>query len=265
MGTGGVAKTEALALFALTKNGDSIDDVRKLIGNGSGYRRQVRLHFDALVARKPLPKGTKQRVRCVVERVSPELKNEVKAQLRAGRSHAAIRETVPVGPGLILNVSKEIHASELKKGRGRRLPLELQEQIRAAIREGQRPTDIVHRLGVCEKTVGTFRRELGDFENRRYRRKLTPAQIEEATVQLRHGDKWRDVAEYFGVSTTTLGHAVPYRKREGRNYYELDAKQTLALRNALKEAHGEIVLKFSVDYPWLRRFLARDLRDVEAL
>jgi hypothetical protein len=266
VGTAGVAKSEseALALFALTKTGDSIGDVRKLIGNGSPYRRQVRLHFDAIVARKPLPKGTKQKIRCMTKLVSPELKREVENQLREGRSLAQIRATVPVGAGLILHLSKKLHASYLKKGRGRRLPPEVQEHIRAAIREGRRPIDVVRRFHVSEHTVRKFRHALGDFENRRYRKKLTAEQIAKATEGLRRGGTWSKVASDLGVGLHRLMQEVPFRKTKDGLTYHLSAEKMAHLREALKQCHAAIALQFGVDYAWLRHFEARELRDRHA-
>jgi hypothetical protein len=50
-----------------------------------------------------------------------ELRLAVITRLRGGWSHARIRATLPVGPGLILRLSRQIGAAYLKPcGRGRR-------------------------------------------------------------------------------------------------------------------------------------------------
>jgi len=225
---------EARGLLALVRSGQQdVDAVRKLIGNGSPFRRKVRLRFDSLVARLPV-KGNGLNQRFKNKLVSAALKKEVEAQLRSGRSQERIRSTINVGPGLILNISKEIRASYLKVGRGRRLSPQLKADIRAAIQAAKSPAEIVRTLQVSEKTVRKFRHALGDFENRRFRRKLSAEQIAEATRELQGGQKWRVVAAQFNVSPTTLGHAVPFRKKHGRDHFALTAEQTQNLRQALK-------------------------------
>lgn len=145
-----------------------------------------------------------------------ELKLAVIHRLRGGWSQRRIRETLPVRIGLIVRLSKEIGAAYLKRrGRGRRFTPELRAQIRAAVQSGKRSSEVQREFSVDYDTVAQFRRELGDFENRRHWKKLSAGQIEQAQKMLQSGERWRDVAESLGVSLATLQKRVRYRKRGG--------------------------------------------------
>ncbi|SRR5260370_13051248 len=155
-------------------------------------------------------------------RVSPigdhspaELRLAVITRLRAGWSQRRIRNTLPVPIGIILRLSKEIGgAAYLKRrGRGRRFTASLKDQIRAAVQAGKRSCELQREFGIDYDTTIQFRRELGDFENRRHRTKLSPAQVEQATQALQRGEKWCAVADNFHVALATLQRAVAYRKR----------------------------------------------------
>ena len=143
-----------------------------------------------------------------------ELRLAVITRLRGGWSQRQIRNTLPVRIGVIMRLSKQIGAAYLKRrGRGRRFTASLKEQIRTAVRAGKRSSEIQREFRVDYDTTIKFRRELGDFENRRHWMKLSPAQIEAATEALRKGEKWRAVAKHFNVALATLQRHVRYRKR----------------------------------------------------
>jgi len=142
-----------------------------------------------------------------------ELKLAVITRLRGGWSQAQIRNTLPIRIGVIMRLSKEVGAAYLKRrGRGRRFTPALKEQIRAAVQSGKRSSEIQREFRIDYDTTIKFRRELGDFENRRHWMKLSPAQIDEATLALQNGEKWRTVAKTFNVALATLQRHVAYRK-----------------------------------------------------
>jgi len=143
-----------------------------------------------------------------------ELQMAIVNRLRGGWSHLEIRETLPVRIGVIMKLSKQIGAAYLKRrGRGRRFTASLKEQIRAAVQAGKRSSELQKEFSVDYDTTIQFRRELGDFENRRHWMKLTAAQVEEATEMLQRDEKWRTVATHFNVALATLQRHVVYRKR----------------------------------------------------
>ena len=145
-----------------------------------------------------------------------ELKLAVITRLRGGWSQRRIHETLPVRIGLIMKLSKETGAAYLKRrGRGRRFTPELRAAICAAVRAGKRSSELQKEFSIDYDTVTQFRRELGDFEDRRHWMKLSPEQIEQATQMLQRGDGWRTVATHFNVALATLQRAVMYRKRKG--------------------------------------------------
>ena len=142
-----------------------------------------------------------------------ELKLAVITRLRGGWSQRQIRNTLPVRIGVIMRLSKEVGAAYLKRrGRGRRFRPELKEQILDAVREKRRSAELQRTFHIDDKTVRQFRHLVGDYENRRFWTKLSPAQIDEATLALQRGEKWRTVAENFHVALATLQRHVAYRK-----------------------------------------------------
>jgi transposase len=145
-----------------------------------------------------------------------ELRLAIITRLRGGWSQRQIRNTLPVRIGVIMQLSKEIGgAGYLKRrGRGRRLSPELKAQIRAAVLEGRRSSELQREFQIDYDTTIVFRREVRDFENRRHWTKMSPAQVEQATQALQRGEKWLAVAEAFHVALATLQRAVVYRKRE---------------------------------------------------
>lgn len=205
-------QSEARNLLVLLQRGETPDSIRALIGNGTPYRRCVRLHFDIFVARLP-KRGNRLRRRVNGNNISDTLKAEACKLLRAGWSHARILARLPVGPGCVLGLSKRIGASYLKRGRGKRLSPELKAKISEAVKAGQCSAEIERQFQVCWHTVIKFRRAIGDFENRRHRRRLLPQQIEQASRDLGRGEKWSNVAAKLGVSLHTLQKRVSFRKR----------------------------------------------------
>lgn len=186
------AMSEASSLYALYKRGESIQNIRRLIGTGTRERKQILHAFDMLSD----PEA------CIL------------GFLRQGWSQKKIRDTLKVGPGIILRLSKRIHASYLKTGRGRRLSPELQARIAEAVKTGRTSASIQRELHVDWETVRKFRFAIGDHENRRFRTKLKAEALGLARVQLEGGARWRDVAAAFGVSPETLLRHLSYRKHK---------------------------------------------------
>jgi hypothetical protein len=201
---------EARMLHRMVKHGgETAASIRALIGMGNGYRRKVRAYFDAMVD----PEG------------------RVLQLLRAGWSHQRIRSTLHVRWRIIFQLSKQIHAPTLKaQGRGRRLTRELYDRLAAAVSSGQRPCEIERALRIDPTTVLRYRREHGDFVDRRHWQLLTTEEIAEAEQLLRHGEAWRDVAKWLGCSLATLQRRVVYRKR--RRPDECAQTYTAAARGA---------------------------------
>ena len=208
------AATEAKGLLPLLNTGQSIEDIRRLIGPG---RRSVLRAFDILVLRLPKhperQKKLRLRQKCNGRALPLELRNEIIALLRAGWSQKKILKKYRVGPGAVLRLSKEIHASFLKKGgRGRRFSQETWKQILAAVKTARTSREVERRFRIDYATVLKARREVGDHENRRLRLKITHAQIQQAEELLRGGESWRSTARLVGVGMTTLLKHAKYRK-----------------------------------------------------
>ena len=146
-----------------------------------------------------------------------ELRNAVIVRLRAGWSQRQIRETLPVRIGVIMKLGKETGAAFLKKrGRGRRFTPALREAIRAAVMAGKRSSQLQQEFNIDYDTTIQFRREIGDFENRRHWKKMSREQIEQATEALKRGEKWLAVAMTFNVALATLQRHITYRKGKRR-------------------------------------------------
>jgi hypothetical protein len=211
--SGSHAQAEVRGLLKLLDNGETIASIRTLIGMEDDFRKEVRLRFDLCVAHLPQRPGQlRKNVRN--SEISSKLKSEVCRLLREGWPHSRIRAALPVGYRCVLELSKQMGAPFLKlHGRGRRFTPALREQIRAAVQSSRRSADIQREFQVDYDTVMLFRHQLGDFEDRRHWKKMSPEQIEEATQALRTGRRWRSVALDCGVSLATLQRWVIYRKR----------------------------------------------------
>jgi hypothetical protein len=98
-------------------------------------------------------------------------------------------------------------------GRGRRISPELKRRIIEQLKRGVRPSDAVGEFRVSYFTVAKYRRLLGDFDNRRGRKKkLSPAVLEFAEKQLRQGASWSSVAANCGVCRVSLFSCLKFRK-----------------------------------------------------
>ena len=216
-------KTEALALLKLLlRGGETIQSLRALIGFAPD-RRPVLREFDLLTLRLPKhPEHQKKlrfRQKCNGRALSAELRNEIVVLLKAGSTQKKILEKYPVGPGVVLKIAKEIGASYLKpRGRGRRFSPGTWQKILAAVKSGRTSRDIEREFKCDYVSVLKARKELGDFENRRLRLKITPEQIARAEGLLRSGEKWRDVARTIGLSQTTIIARVKYRKHQDPSF-----------------------------------------------
>jgi DNA-binding NarL/FixJ family response regulator len=137
----------------------------------------------------------------------------------------------------VARIAKEIGASYLKPhGRGRRFTPEFRERIRQAVASGRPSAEIERELKIDAHTVSEMRHELGDFENRKHRTKLTPEQIQEAERQIRSGRRWRDVADEFDVSPSTLLNRLGYRKHGLKHFTPDEERQVLA---AVRRGEGQ--------------------------
>jgi hypothetical protein len=208
------AQQEAESLLALARAGETPASIRSLIGDHTPYRRLVLLHFDLLVARYG-SRGGRRGKRIQSKDVSEQLKQEIARRLRRGWSHKRILRTLPVGPGVVLTISKKVNASYLKRGRGRRFSPALLAHIRAAVCEGKRASELKREFGIDYDTVQKFRREIGDLENRIHWCKLSPQDEARAEDMLRAGLRWRDVAAELKCALATIQRHVSYRKRKG--------------------------------------------------
>lgn len=205
------AMAEATSFVTLLKHGnETAESIRKLISEDTPGRRRVLDAFDSLVAR--LGKNGKLLHNMKHSAVSERLRSQVLCRLRKGVTQAEIEKAVPVSQGVIQELSIEIRASLAKTGRGRRLSPEIKQTITDRLKAGAKSIELEREFAVCSHTIRKMRRALNDGEDRRHRRKLTPAQIEEATSQLRAGRTWRAVAWDFGVNEKTLSVCVPFRK-----------------------------------------------------
>lgn len=210
------AAVEAMSFLRLFKRGQNLDLLRADIGLGSPHRIRTRIYFDSLVAR--LGKDGQLHSRVNIRAVSPLLRATALTMLQSGLSHATVRERLPgLGPGVILQISKEHRTSFHKRGRGRRLSPELKRQILACVRQGARSSELQGEFGIDYDTTVKFRNLAGDFENRRHWKKLSPSDIRKAASQLAAGGRWRDVAATFGVSLATLQKRCTYRKRADKS------------------------------------------------
>ena len=224
-------------LSHMEQSGESPDSVRKLItcdSSDSGalhYRQKVLLSFEIALWKRPqgpLPRGP----------LPPVLRGAACDLLKSGLSHETINKRLPIGLAAIHKLSVEIGAAYLKPhGRGRRFTPEFREKIRAAVKSGCRSCDIERQFQIDEHTVRDVRRELGDFENRTLRQKLTPEQLAQAANQIASGRRWRDVAAALHVSPSTLLRWCTFRKRPSyRHFSDEEEREVLA---AVKRGEGK--------------------------
>jgi transposase len=213
-------RVQARTLLGLLES-HSVESVRQIIGT-TPERLPILREFDLLtlhLPRHPERMRGRLRVRCNGTALSPFLRALVIACLRAGWTQERILEKYPVGPGVVLRLSKEIGASYLKpRGRGRRLSAELKQTILAAVQAKRRAADLQREFQIDYDTVQAFRYSIGDTEDRRHWQKLSREQIEQAVSMLRAGEKWLAVASELGVSLATLQKHVAYRKRAGEGW-----------------------------------------------
>lgn len=151
---------EAKGLFALTRNGESADKIRSLIGMATPYRRRVRLCFDCLAARHP-------------HRKRPEISRELRVlvvSLLKTNSLTAVHHKLHLPHNVVRRISKEDHAPLFKVGRGRKITPEMRDKMAAELRADARPVDVKRKFRVSLDYVLKLRHTLGIFENRRHRR-----------------------------------------------------------------------------------------------
>jgi hypothetical protein len=211
------AHVEAKGMFGLLRNGETVESVRAMIGNDSPYRRKVQLAFDILVAHQSR-NGRGVRKNEDTRALSQEVKTQVREQLLSGGTQREVRETLGVGPQAILQAAKETRASYFKTGRGRRIDPAVKLKIKARIIAGDTMASICRTFGVSEYVTKKLRRALGgEFKkDRRRRRKLSPEQVEQATVMLTSGKTWNETCAALGVTWKTISAYAKFRKRQTR-------------------------------------------------
>ena len=154
---------EALSMLALSKSGYSVENIRKDIGANTPYRKEVLRAFDALSG-------------------APQLRREVFRLLRTN-SFAAVQQQLAIPMAVIRRISKETHAARWKVGRGRQLSPETRHKILARIRQDARSIDLRREFHISDWIVQKLRREIGDRENRLYRRGWDTAKVKEALAK----------------------------------------------------------------------------------
>jgi uncharacterized protein YerC/transposase-like protein len=226
--SGITARTEAVGIWKLVKNGAlSVPAARELIGSSTAFRLQVLIAFDAL---------------CIhpgqVAEITPELRSEVLRLLRLNLSQQKVAQTLGIGTPLIGRIAREAGICFQKIGRGRRLSPALKEKIMAAVKSGERSSEIQKAFGVDYDTTIAFRRRLGDHSDRRHLTKLSAEQIDLAEANLAKGTTWRDTAAQLGVSLATLQKSTPYRK--GTRGYKLPPIVKDEILTALKAGQRQV-------------------------
>ncbi len=226
---GHVTREQARALIApASLNGDVEHD------HAQHHRTETLLAFDSILWQQAIVDHRNGGVRAALEAgyLTRELEAEIVRLFRTGAGHAEIRARIPVGHVLIETISKRHRASEWKSYRGRRIPAETRSRIVAAIRQMQRPGPhdittkwIAWKFFVSPDYVADLRRELGDREDRRLRRKLDAHQVRQANRMLREGATWRSVAQAFHVALWTLQRVC---QRTGRHSGRQPKRRTAA-------------------------------------
>ncbi len=163
----------------------------------SQERRAVLLSFDALRTRHH---GQHRAF------ISDELRTEIVRLLKRNFSWKKIEHALGISSTILRRVALPLRASTWKCGRGRRFTPETIEQIKQAI--------------LTEKTMG-------DYENRRHRKKLTTEQLVQARAQVANGARWRDAAKKFNVSPATLLSNIKFRKRAAYRHFTSEEERAI--------------------------------------
>ena len=216
---------EAKALLCLLKNkGETIAAVRSTIKPSTSecnqamnfYRRQVLLCFDALTIRP-----------CQPATITDELRDEILRLLKMNWSQERVAKTLRVGLLIVKRCAIPARASTWKAGRGRRFTPETIAKIKQAIVTEKTSRKVERIFQIDNQTVQKLRREMGDFEDRRHRKKLNAEQLEQARLQVASGARWLDVAQAFNVAPSTLMANVTYRKRASFRKFSTEEERTI--------------------------------------
>jgi hypothetical protein len=222
------AYEEARALLRFTQHGESVDAIRSGIKPNRAcdasmvrLRYQILLAFDALCTKRGTP-----------EEITPELRAEILRLLALNFSCKQVGRALRVSLSIINCAARPLRA--LKRGRGRRFTPTVWKLILAAVRSGRTSREVQSQFGIHYVSVLKARKELGDTEDRRRRRKITPERIQRAEQLLRAGESWADVARTIGLSQTTVIAHVKYRKyRDSFPFVRLSRKKHAAIVTAL--------------------------------
>jgi transposase len=195
---------EAGYFMALSKRGaEPIEAIRRQIGTHTPYRRETLLKFDAL------------RIQHRTGELSRELRGEILRLLSEGWTQPAVARQLGICWLRVARVAWAAEASSWRR-KGRRLSRAERAGITEAIRNGQRPKEILEKFPVSRTTVHRMRGALGDRKNWRSTRVLTHAQAREIRAlmaqrgprlrddkgrwTIKSGVTWRQIAAQYGVS-----------------------------------------------------------------
>lgn len=178
--------------------------------------------------------------------VTPELRKAVLVMLRKN-SILNVKRRFSLPHKLVRRISKEAKASFSKIGRGRRIGPELKKAILDRIRADARSVDLRKEFGISDWVVQKLRREIGDNENRLYRRGWDEAKVLAALGQ---GLSLTEVEKTCGIGHATLWELrrrlkdMEDRRRRGRPIPEAekeailaDARQGADQRNLAEKYH----------------------------
>jgi hypothetical protein len=203
-----IAMAEARSLLALLRTGETVDGLRKLIGN-SPERRKVLFAFDLLAQQIPKHpekmRTVKLRMHSNGSAAGPALRAEIIRLLNLNLSQRKVCARLKIARSVVEQVARETGAVFRKRGRGRRFTSQVLGQIRQAVRNGERAVDICNQFHVCRERVQKFRREFGDFEDRRCQRGYDVRAVKRALVA---GKPLSEIEQTFGIA-----HAVLWKLR----------------------------------------------------
>jgi transposase len=190
---------EAKGLLQLVCGGETVEGLRKLIGQGP-ERRAVLRAFDLLCLHLPShperQKRLRLRRRCNPALLSPELRAELLALLKTGMSQIQINEKCPVGLELIRQMSRQFRKQ-------RRITPEEVATAEAMVRSGTKWHVVARTLGL---SIG------GLMKHTKYRKLrdrdavfILPREKRDGIVEaLRSGKSRQQVKHMFGVKRHTV-------------------------------------------------------------
>jgi hypothetical protein len=206
---------EARGLLALIRSGETVEGIRSLIG-ASPERRPVLLAFDLLAQKIPKCPEKMRRLRLRMHAngspAGPALRAEITKLLYLNMSQPKICARLKVSRPLVECIARETGAVYRKIGRGRKFTQQFLKRIRQAVRNGDRAVDIQHQFRVSLDFIRGLRKEIGDYEDRRFRRGYNVQAVKRA---LDAGDPLGEIENKFGIC-----HATLWELRRARGDFE---------------------------------------------